>query len=453
MLRRFLASFTVFCLITNAAIAVPLIRDAEIEHTLHLYGDPVFKAAGLKPSAVKIFIVQDDALNAYVAGGANMFIHTGLIQATENPGMLIGVMAHETGHIAGGHLAQGTENLKNAQIGTVLSVVLGAAAAAVSKKPEAAAAVITGGQSTVMRNYMAFTRAHEEAADQAALGYLDRLRISSSGLLKTFSLLQRHEREHFNSPDPYTLTHPLSSSRVEHVRNHVEQSQIPEGQFPQEYAMLHKRMVAKLYGFLESPEQTLQKYPIADSGIPARIARAVAYYKMPDIERSLQEMDALLIKSPDDPFFHELKGQILFENNRVTEALASYEKAAKLLPNSALILTDLAKVQLAQSNAGRTSDAIANLEKAALLDNSNPYTWRLLATAYGKSGNMGMSSLALAEEAVLNANPKGALEQVEQALLLLKQGTPAHQRAQDLKALAIELKREEDKNKNSDSPF
>lgn len=434
----------------SAANAVPLIRDAEIEHTLRTYSDPVFDAAGVKPSSVKIFIVNDKALNAFVAGGANLFIHTGLILAADSPDMLIGVIAHETGHIAGGHLARGGEKLKDAQMGAILSAVLGAAAAVATGKPEAAAAVMSGGQSMVGRNFLAFTRAHEEAADQSALGSLDRLGISAEGLLKIFALLQRHEREHAGSPDPYVLTHPLSASRIEHVRNHVQRSAVPGGQYPRAFDVPHARMIAKLYGFLQPPERTLQKYPVSDKSVPARLARAVAYYKMPDLPRSLAEIDALLAADPKDPFFHELKGQILFENGRVAEALSAYAEAAKLLPGSALMLVDLAKVELAQTGGAHVASAIAHLEKANSIDNTNSFAWRLLATAYGKAGKMGMSFLALAEEASLNNDPDATLKQVEHALAVLKQGTPARQRAHDLKADAIEMQR---RKKEAESPF
>ncbi len=445
MACRFLFCFLIsiiYLLHAEAALAAPLIRDAEVEHTLRLYADPIFTVAGLKPSAVRIFIVQDDALNAYVAGGSNLFIHTGLIETCDTPDMLIGVMAHETGHIAGGHLAQGTEKLKNAEMGTIFSYVLGAAAAVASKKPEAAAVVISGSANTVGRNFMAFTRAHEEAADQAGLNFLDKLDISASGLLKIFTLLKRHEREHFGAIDPYLITHPLSSTRIDHVRHAVEISKIPEGQYPKNFDMPHKRMVAKLYSFLKTPERTFQKYPVADKSVPARMAHAIAYYKMPDLVKSLAEMDSLIKESPKDPFFHELKGQILFENGRIPEALESYAKASQLLPGSALILTDLAKVELAQKEP-RVQSAISHLEKANSIDNTNPDTWHFLTIAYGKAGNKGMSYLAMAEEDALNADFKSALSEVNQALTLLKEATPARQRAQDLKAHAIAMQQKE----------
>ncbi|MFO0388918.1 MAG: M48 family metalloprotease [Alphaproteobacteria bacterium] len=443
LLSLILSSF-----IPTSAHAVPLIRDAEIESTLRTYADPIFRTAGLKPKAIRIFLVNDDSINAFVAGGANMFIHAGLILEADNPGVLIGVMAHETGHISGGHLAQGTEKLKDAQIGTILTYVLGAAAAVATKKPEAAAAVIGGGSSTVARNFLAYTRANEEAADQAALRYLDDLGISSSGLLQTLLLLQRNERLHSNRPDPYLLTHPLSSSRIEHVRNHIENSKIPEGSYPSSYNLIHKRMVAKLYSFMESPERTFLKYPVSDKSVPARLAHAVAYYKMPDLVRSLEKMDSLLAEAPNDAFLHELKGQILFENGKIPEALVSYKKAVQLYPSSALILTELAKVELAQSD-DMANSAISHLEKANSIDNSNSITWRLLATAYGKKGNLGMSYLALAEEAMLADSHDAAIKQADLALQALKAGTPAHLRAQDVKARANEIKRKKDESNST----
>ncbi len=448
--KYFTAIFTLLFFLANPAIAVPLIRDAEIENTLRVYADPIFKAAGVNSSSTKLFIVQDSSLNAYVAGGANMFINTGLIMATETPDILIGVMAHETGHIAGGHLARGTEQLKNAQLGTVLTFVLGAAAAAASKKPEAAAAVITGGQNTVARNFLSYTRANEQAADQSALTSLDKLGISAKGMVSMFELLKRNERKQFGSPDPYMLTHPLTNERIEFVRNHVEKSKIPVGQYPNSYTILHQRMVAKLHGFIQTPERTLQKYPPSDRSIHARLARSIAYYKMPEIENSLKEINSLIEELPKDPFFHELKGQILFENGRTSEALTSYQAAIKLLPNSPLILSDLAKVELSQKLDSTIKPAISHLEKSVSIDNSNSEAWRLLATAYGNADNLPMSYLALAEEALLKGDTKTALKMSNQSISTLKDASPAQRRAQDIKNKAEEMNKQLN---DSNSPF
>jgi len=441
-------SFLLTFLQSTIALAIPLIRDAEIEHALRSYADPIFRTAGVNPSTTKIFIVQDSGLNAYVAGGANMFINSGLIMAAETPDILIGVMAHETGHIAGGHLIQGTEKIKNAQLGTVLTFVLGAASAVVSKKPEAAAAIITGGQNTIARNFFSYTRANEQAADQSAMTTLDKLGISANGMVKMFEMLKRNERKQFGSPDPYMLTHPLTNDRIEFVRNHVEKSKIPLGQYPKSYLISQQRIVAKLYGFIQTPERTLQKYPASDKSVPARIARAVAYYKMPNIESSLIEINSLIEEAPKDPFFHELKGQILFENGRSKEALESYKEAARLLPNSSLILADLGKVEISQKTPEALGSAIVHLKKSVSLDNSNPAAWRFLATAYGYVDDLPMSYLALAEEALLQNDTETATRMANLAISGLKAGSPAQRNAYDVKNKAEDMKKQEDK-KNS----
>lgn len=446
ILRRFLgvSAAVIFTLQVNYAFALSLIRDAEIEHSLRLYSDPIFKAAGINDRAVNIFIVQDDALNAYVAGGANMFLNTGLIMAAETPDVLLGVIAHETGHIAGGHLAQGTEKIKNAQIGTILTYVLGATAAVVSKKPEAAAAVIGGGQGSIARNILSYTRANEQAADQSALTSLDKLGISSQGMLKMFEILERNERKRFGSVDPYMLTHPLTGERVEFVKEHVKKSGIPLGKYPKKYDKLHQRMVAKLYGFLQPPKKTLQKYPVSDKSVAARLARSVAYYRIPDIDKSLKEINGLIEEFPKDPFFHELKGQILFENAKVEESLKSYLTAINLLPNSALILADLGKVEISLGTDDSLQKAISHLEKSVTIDASHSNSWRLLAMAYGKKGNYQMSNLALAEEALLKGDYKTALQMVEQTMPKLDNSSPAFIRAGDIKNKAKEMEKESD---------
>lgn len=440
------------CLLPFRAQAegLPLIRDAEIEYTLRTFANPVFRIAGLNPQSIHLFIVNSDEINAFVAGGSNMFIHAGLILAADKPDMLIGVMAHEAGHIAGGHLAQGAEKLKDAQLGSILSYVLGAAAAVATKKPELGAAVITGGSTSAQRVFLAYSRSNEDAADQAALKFMDSLNISSSGLYDMFVKLQRNERLHPSSPDPYLLTHPLSSSRIELVRNHIEQSKIREGSYPASYDLPHQRMVAKLYSFMYSPEKTFQKYHKNDHSVPARLAHAVAYYKMPDLERSLEELDSLLKDLPKDAFIHELKGQILFENGKIQQALESYRKAIELRPDSALILTDLAKVELATNDASLLPSVINHLESANNIENTNSTTWRLLATAYGKNGDLGLSSLSLAEEALLDDNVDVADRETDRAQKNLKENSPGWLRAQDIKIRVARIRQEESSNL---SPF
>jgi len=418
-----------------AACAVSLIRDAEIENTLRAYGNPIFEAAGLNPAAIHIFIVDDPTINAYVAGGANMFIHTGLILKTDRPSMLIGVMAHETGHMAGGHLAQGTEQLKDAQLGAVLSALLGVAAVA-GGAGDAGMAVMTAGQEVALRNYLHFSRSNESAADQAGLDYLDQLGITASGMLRMLEILRQDENRSYGTPDPYTRTHPLSIDRITHIRNHVMQSPLKDDAVPASFAARHARMIAKLTGFMEPPEQTLLAYPLSDNSVPAHYARAIAYYRIPDLAKSLSEIDTLIKEKPNDPFFHELRGQILFENGHIAEAAQSYKTAASLLPESALILTDYGKVLIATENKEALTKAVQVLEHASVIDNSNVDTWHELAIGYGKQGNLGLFYLSSAEEAALEDNMKEVRRDVDLALKNLGHDSPARLRANDLRLIA-----------------
>ncbi len=422
------------------AVQAGLIRDAEIEHTLRLYADPIFAQAGLEPQNVRIFIVQDDAINAFVAGGANLFLHTGLIKAARDPGMLLGVIAHETGHIAGGHLARGAEQLKDAQLGVILGYVLGAAAVAAGGA-DVGMAVMTGGQQAVTRNLLSFTRTNEQSADQAALTYLDGLGISASGMLRMFETLRKQEMRQFGTPDPYALTHPLSTDRIAAVRAHAESASIPEDAYPSQFNLLHRRMLAKLYGFLDTPPKTLARYPLSDASLPARMARAIAWYKTPDIARAEKEMDALIAENPRDAFLLELEGQMLFENGRIAKALDLYRRANALFPNSALMLTSLAEAELAEGSPANAKAARASLEKAVTLDGSNPHSWRLLATAYGKTGDIPRSDLALAEEGLLQAKPDICLRQAGNAAARLTEASPSRLRAEDLKRVCEEMRK------------
>lgn len=423
------------CFASPSAHAISLIRDAEIENTLRAYGNPIFKEAGLDPKAVHLFIVNDSSINAYVAGGQNMFIHTGLILKTDTPNMVIGVMAHETGHMAGGHLAQGTEQLKNAQMGAIISAVLGAAMVA-GGGGEEGMALMSAGQQVALRNYLHFSRGNENAADQAALDYLDQLGISAAGMLRMMEILRQDENRSYGSPDPYTRTHPLTIDRITHIRDHVMHSTIKEDAEPAGFNERQARMIAKLSGFIDPPEQTLNTYPLTDHSVPARYARAIAYYRLPDLPKALAEIDSLIKESPKDPFFHELRGQVLFENSHVAEALQSYAKAATLLPNSPLILTDYGKVLLASQSNENLAKAIHILEHATVLDSADPNTWHQLAQAYARAGNMGKFYLASAEEASLEDNPGEVIRNVNLALKNLGSDRTARLRANDLRLYA-----------------
>lgn len=423
-------------LLPAPAYAIPLIRDAEIENTIRVWSTPLFEAAGLVPDDVRIILVNSRQLNAFVAGGQNLFLNTGLLLRSQHAGQVIGVIAHETGHIAGGHLARLQDALKGATATAILSLLAGIAAGVAAGRPDVAVAGVGAGLTAAERNLLSYTRTQEASADQAGVGFMEQNGLSSRGLLEFFEVLSGQELQVTARQDPYVRTHPLTKERIEFVRNFVAQSRYSNAPLPQEWVIMHKRMKAKLFGFLEPVTRTLATYKEDDPSIEARYARAVALYRKPDLPRALATIDGLIKDHPDDPFFWELKGQTLFENGKPAEAVPAYEKAVQLLPKSGLIRIDLARAQLEVNDPRLNKSAIAHLNDALRQENENPMAWRQLAIAEGRAENFGMASLALAEEAMLQGKFRVALGQAQRAERLLPVGSPPYLRVQDLQQQA-----------------
>ena len=417
---------------------ISLLRDAEIEDIIRTYATPIWRAAGLDPDAVHIYIVADPTLNSFVAGGQNLFMNSGTILRSESPNQLVGIMAHETGHIAGGHLARSEEALRHATIQNIIALVVGAAAAAASGNAGAGAAAILGGASVAQRSFLAFSVTQEASADQAALTFLDRTGQSARGLLQFFEILEQQEVLTAGHQDPYVRTHPLTEQRVEYVREHVAHSKYSDVPDPPAWIEMHKRMKAKLAAFLGSPPQVLAGIKPDDHSVAARYERAIAYYRTPDLKQAVPMIDGLIQDYPRDPYFRELKGQMLFENGRIGEAVAPYEEAVKLDPQSALLRIELAQVQLETNDDALVAKALANLNEAVRFEDRNPEAWRFIAIAHGRSNNIGMMALALAEEGIADGSYGEARQQAARALKLLPAG-PAKQRALDIQE---EAKRE-----------
>ena len=303
-----------------------LIRDAEVENTIRAYAAPLLAAAGLGDGAVRLHIVNDRNINAFVAGGPNLFVSSGMLAVAEEPGEVIGVIAHEIGHIAGGHLVRTRGAIENASAEMILATLLGAGAL-IAGQGEVGTAIISGGQAMAQQSFLRYSRAQEQNADQAAVQLLERTGQSAAGLLRMFRRLQERERLALAASDPYMRTHPLTRDRVRFVRDRVEGEGPAAGSTPQALRHAHRRMVAKLRGFLDPPETTLRAYPADDESTIARYARAIAYYRIPDLERSLATLDTLLADHPDDPWFHELKGR--FSSRTVGCATRSRLTAAR----------------------------------------------------------------------------------------------------------------------------
>ena len=415
--------------------SIGFIRDAEIESAIRLFITPVFTAAGLDPAAVHIYLVNDPRINSFVAGGQNIFINTGLIQRSQTPNQIIGVLAHETGHIAGGHLARSQEELRNDTIKGIIAMVLGAGATAMAHGAGPAGGLI-GGAAVAQRSFLSYSIEQEARADQAALRFLDATHQSARGLLQFFRILEGEELLSPERQDPYLRTHPLTSQRIDYVADWVAHSRYSNVPDKPEFIEMHRRMVAKLNGFLDPPSKTLAQYKATDTSVAARYARAIAYYRIPDLPHALPLIDGLIAQEPKNPYFEEMKGQMLFENGKVEEALAPYEAAVKLAPDQPLLHIELAQVQIETGRPALNQSALANLKDAVRFESRNAEAWHFLAVAYGRAGDFGMASLAGAEGAMAEGDKQLALQQASRAIQLLKPGTPGRLRAEDLKQIA-----------------
>ena len=412
------------------------IFDTEIQNTIRAYAAPLFRAAGLDAEAVRIHLVRAKALNAFVARGQRLFVTTGLIMAAEHPGQVVGVLAHETGHIAGGHLARLDTMLRDASTPMLLATILAAAAGILSRDPGAAIALGTGASQVIRRNLLAFNRAQERSADRAAVAYLEATRQSARGMLEFLEMLDEQQvliisRREQNQIS-YDITHPLTRDRIAFIRNHVSQSRYSDTPVKPELKRMHDRIVAKLVGFLGHPGATLRRYKADDRGVPARYARAIAYYRRADLKHALPLIDGLIDESPRDPYFWELKGQILFENGRIAEALPAYERAVAELPNEPLLRVSLAHAQIELNRQDLLDPALANLRRALRVAQFNALAWRLAATAHGRKGHLGMSALSSAEYNLVTGRRSEARTMAGRAQRVLKRGSPGWLRAADI---------------------
>ena len=423
-----------------AAQRISLIRDAETENTIRAYATPIFQAAGLGGEDVHIYIVRDGQINAFVAGGQNLFMNTGLLFRSESASQVIGVIAHESGHITGGHLSRLQDELKGATAIQILSMVLGAAAA-VAGRGDAGMAIMGTGTAVATSNVLRFSRAQESAADQAGLTYLERSGFSAKGLLEFFEILSGQEMLSQARQSPYMRTHPLTRERIDAVRASIQTSRYANAVPPVEFDRMHRRIKAKLFGFIEQPARTFQTYKESDNSEAARYARAVAYYRVPDMTRALPLIDGLIAEFPADPYYREMKGQMLFENGRIPDAVTTFTEAVRLLPTAPLIRVALAQAQLELDRPAETRLALANLNAAVQKDRDHGLAWRLLAIAHGREGRVGEAALSLAEQAMVENRLPDATQQAVRAQRLLPEGSPGWLRAQDIKIQAESKKR------------
>ncbi len=421
-------------LAASGSLALPaqagmnVIRDTEIENDIRAIASPIWRVGGLEPADIGIYLVQDSQINSFVSGGQNIFFNTGLLLRAENANELLGVIAHESGHIVGGHLVRAREAVRNASIESMIAMAAGLAAAVAGKS----GAPLLGAAGVGQRSLLQFSVAQEATADHAALNMLDRACRSAHGLLRFFEILQSNELLTGSRPDSWERTHPLTAERIQYVRDHVQRARCSSASEPADADGRLRRIQVKLRAFLDPPANTLAAFPESDRSELARYARATAYYRTPDLARALPAIDGLIRDFPDNPYYRELKGQMLFENGRGREAIAPYEDAVRLAPSAPLLRIALSQVYIESGNSALNKRAIAYLNDASREEGRDGQVWRLLATAYGRDNQMGMAALSLAEEAWAARNKKTAIQQAMRAQQLLPRNTPSYLRAEDI---------------------
>ncbi|PWJ22542.1 M48 family metalloprotease [Jannaschia seohaensis] len=416
-------------LLTQPALARTLIRDAEIEHALRQVAQPIFQQAGL-PASVRIYVIEDDSLNAFVANARAIFLHSGLILRLDSSDELQAVIAHEAAHIVNGHLTRRPAAIRDASTAARLGLILSAAAAAAGGA-EAGFGVAAGTSAAARRSLFAHTRAEEASADQSALRWMAAAGTDPKATLAVLELIEGQEFLSAGRQDPYAQSHPLTRDRIRAVEAFAA-SVTPRARDRSAVEYWYGRAAMKLRAFTRPPGRTLRALQ-GDNSEFAVLGRAIAYHRRADLSRALSGIDALIAARPSDAYYHELRGQFLLEGRRPAEAARAYARAAQLAPREALIQAGLGRALLA---AGQDAEALRVLIAARGQDPSDPSMLRDLATAHARAGQQGLATVAAAERAAATGRLDDAKTLAERAVGLLPRGSGGWLRAQDVLAVA-----------------
>jgi predicted Zn-dependent protease len=408
-----------------------ILRDAETELLFKDLSRPLIQAAGLDPASVQVVLLNDPEINAFVSSGQVVYLQSGLLLASDNVNQLQGVVAHELGHVNQGVQIRLGEGIKQATGITIATMVLGALAIAAGAG-DAGMGIMMAGQQAALGKFLAFTRTQESSADQAAVKYLRASGISGKGMLEFFNKLQTQEyRLAIYAKDSYGRTHPLSSERIQALEQQFKADPAWARPPNADLETRFQRVKAKLYGFVD-PKQAVTKYPESDRSVPGHYARAYAYHVSGYTDKALAEAEALLKANPQDPFFLELKGQVLLESGKPAEAIAPLREATQRSGDSPLIASMLGHALVATENPKNFAEAKEVLKAAVNRDNQNPFAWYQLGIIYDRQGDAARAALATAERSSLENKPKRALASAEMAMKGIPHGTPDWLRAQDI---------------------
>jgi predicted Zn-dependent protease len=415
---------------------MPVIRDAEIEQLLRDYAQPILHAAGLAKQNVRVVVLGDRSFNAFVMDGRHIFVNAGTLFDAKTPNEVVGVFAHETGHLAGGHLQRLREQLASAQTASIIALLAGIGAAVAGARSGAAgdigAAAIMAPQSAILRSMLSYVRTQEDQADHAGVKFLNATGQSPKGMVDLFKRLSNEVLFNSRYIDPYMQTHPMPADRVAALETLARASPYWDRKDPPELVLRHELMRAKLSGFLERPDTIARRYPVSDHNLPARYARAISTYLHSDLRQALAQMDGLIQAQPNNPYFYELKGQALLEGGHASEAVAPLRQAVQLSHSNPLMEILLAQALNATNNPKLAEDAVALLRTAIVREPEAPQAYSQLAMAYGRKGDLANADLASAQAAFARGDLKTARQLATRAKTRLPIGSPAWVRADDI---------------------
>jgi predicted Zn-dependent protease len=423
----------------------PVLRDTETEQLLREYTRPILRVAGLEKQNIQMVIINEASFNAFVADGRRIFVNYGAILQSETPNQIIGVLAHETGHLAGGHLSKLREQLATAQTQMIIAMLLGAGALVAGASrgsnssgnnglANAGAAAIAGPQEMIRRSLLSYQRQQEENADRAGVKFLTATQQSPKGMYETFKRFTSESLFAARGADPYLQSHPMPAERVAALQEFASTSPYWDKKDDPALQLRHDMVRAKISAFMERPELVYRRYPLTNDTMPARYARAISTYLHGDLRSALAQIDMLIQAQPNNPYFYEVRGQALLESGKPADAIPALRKAVALSNNAPLIEMLLGQALVGTDNKAYTDDAIRILRAAVVREPEAPLGYMQLAMAYGRKGDYAEADLASAQAAFLRGDNKTARELATRAKTRFDVGTPGWVKADDIVA-------------------
>jgi predicted Zn-dependent protease len=417
-----------------------VLRDTESEQLLRDYTRPILRAAKMEKQNIQMVIINESAFNAFVADGRRIFVNYGAIMQSETPNQIIGVMAHETGHLAGGHLSKMREQLATAQTQMIIAMLLGAGALVAGSRggnansglANVGAAAMSAPQEVIRRTLLSYVRQQEENADRAGVKYLTATGQSAKGMYETFKRFTNESLFAARGSDPYVMSHPMPAQRVEALEGLARSSPYWDKKDDPALQLRHDMVRAKISAFMERQDTVYRRYPLSNDSLPARYARAIATYRHGDLRSAISQIDALIQLQPANPYFHELRGQALLEGGKPAEAIAPLRKAVQLSNHAPLIEMLLGQALVGTNSNAHTDEAIAILRAAVARESEAPIGYTQLAMAYGRKGDLAQADLASAQAAFLRGDNKTARDLASRAKTRFAIGTPGWVKADDI---------------------